>query len=95
MFKLPHLENIPRLIYCAPNSTFSAIALRYNFEYGCQMPAALPSFFLKNCSGAKNVKGIKMISITVQRADLSCALAVLGRCKHAYIQSNREQSTLL
>lgn len=44
MFKLPHLENIPRLIYCAPNSTFSAIALRYNFEYGCQMPAALPSF---------------------------------------------------
>lgn len=44
MFKLPHLANIPRLIYCAPNSIFGAIALRYSFEYGCQMPTALPSF---------------------------------------------------
>lgn len=44
VFRLPHLADIPRLIYCAPNSIFGAIALRYNFEYGCQMPTALPSF---------------------------------------------------
>lgn len=35
-----------------------------------------------------------MLSITVQRSDLSHALVMLDKCKHIYIQSNCDQSTL-
>lgn len=36
-----------------------------------------------------------MTSVTVQHADLNCALGVLDRCKHVYIQNNCERSALL
>lgn len=44
MFKLPRRDNVPRLIFCADGSIFATLALRYNIEYGCQVPNAAPIY---------------------------------------------------